>query len=212
MAGSFDDSESDDELRAEKCWHWTDNRCQLAPSGPVPRLNREFVADRAAGVAAILNDAGYSLRLCFGSVLVLMGATDEEILTIGLRDVLDGLHRGASRGLLDLKGVPKESPLRKLGYRVGKDGEPTTKRREILRKAFEGPLPNVGNAQYMATWGDPKTWKRETRIWANIRQYCANENKKQNGSKDAIKDWEEDLEWFAGYVRDFFRKNGFPPA
>ncbi len=89
----------------------------------------------------------------------------------------------------------QESPLHVLGYQVGKNGLPKNQRRALLRVAFEGELPNVGDAQYMGEWGDPKSPARLKKIANFLSSNCRNQKKKEHRSEKAIEDWEEDLEW-----------------
>lgn len=56
------------------------------------------------------------------------------------------------------------SPLAVLGYRVGVNGLIEAARQEILRSAFQGPLPFVESSLYMEAWGNPNSAERLKRI------------------------------------------------
>jgi len=88
-----------------------------------------------------------------------------------------------------------ESPLHVLGYRVGRTGEDTVTRRSILSRAFTSKLPIVESLNYMVGWGEPETPDRLRRIAEHIAVICGNQKNRANPSKEAIKDWESDLEW-----------------
>jgi hypothetical protein len=93
-----------------------------------------------------------------------------------------------------------ESPLHALGYCVGRNGLPATERRAILRAAFMEQLPQVGDIQYMAEWGNPNTAERLKKMANTLASNCRNQKKKENRSEEAIRDWESDLAW----LRDTF--------
>lgn len=90
-----------------------------------------------------------------------------------------------------------ESPLCVLGYRVGRAGEDTDTRRRILSRAFTGKLPRVEslNYMYMRDWGEPGTESRLNKIAEHIAFQCRSKRNQANPPKEAIKDWELDLEW-----------------
>jgi len=88
-----------------------------------------------------------------------------------------------------------ESPLRVLGYRVGKSGLSSAQRQSILSQAFEEPLPNVGNYEYMQQWGEPGSPVRLHKIADLLASSCRNMKHRSNPSEEAIAVWEQDLAW-----------------
>jgi hypothetical protein len=94
----------------------------------------------------------------------------------------------------------EESPLHKLGYRVGKtDGVPEKKRRDILECAFHGSLPPVKSRDYMKGWGTPKTRRRLRRMvtaidWSIVKA-IGRQRERGHDMSQAIDEWSGDLEW-----------------
>jgi hypothetical protein len=90
----------------------------------------------------------------------------------------------------------KESPLHEMGYRVGRTGIMVDKRRrDILQKAFQSDLPNVGSAAYMSEWGAPNSSKRLKKIAANLATQVRNAKHRDAAMDLAIEHWEKDLAW-----------------
>jgi hypothetical protein len=89
----------------------------------------------------------------------------------------------------------EESPIHVMGYRVGQSGVETGTRRRILRSAFGGPLPIVGNRHYMQQWGEPSSPQRLRKIAENIAAYCRIARHRSGAMGQAIADWESDLAW-----------------
>lgn len=92
-----------------------------------------------------------------------------------------------------------ESPLAKMGYSVRKSERLGPKRRrDILRRAFEGKIPRVdpqkGIETYMAQWGNPATSQR---LWRIARHLAGQINLKRPNQLQAraVGLWREDLEW-----------------
>lgn len=93
-----------------------------------------------------------------------------------------------------------ESPLHKIGYRVGRtDGAPTSTRREILDSAFNEKLPHVESKDYMAEWGQPGSRRRLRRIARLIAWQVGGARgraeKLGHDMSAATRDWLDDLEW-----------------
>lgn len=101
-------------------------------------------------------------------------------------------HDSLARGFASDQEI---GPLRFMGYRVGRNGEETGARRDILRAAFTGELPIVGPLQYMREWGEPNSPERLRKIADSIATFCRNMKAKRDPSLEAIEDWESDLEW-----------------
>ena len=92
---------------------------------------------------------------------------------------------------------PQVGLLSHMGYRVGRSGEPTSRRREILAKVFEyDPLPNVDSADYMKQWGSARSGARLRKLAETIASLARNEKRRNSISYlEAIRDREEDLAW-----------------
>lgn len=86
------------------------------------------------------------------------------------------------------------SPLRAMGYHVGKSGEEADVRHSILTLAFQGQLPIVSNHAYMQQWGNPGTPQRLRKIATHIAHSCS-DARNRSGWEVAVEDWESDLEW-----------------
>ena len=97
--------------------------------------------------------------------------------------------------VLNATGWHEESPLRAMGYRVGKSGAGINERRRILRQAFTEKLEVVGPPHYMAQWGAPQSAERLRKMAESIAAHCRNNRAKRNPSEQAIADWEADLKW-----------------
>jgi|GEM_PF-1251422 len=101
----------------------------------------------------------------------------------------------SSRRSGNLGDMEAESPLRAMGYRVGKEGLPAAERQTLLHAAFTGPIPKVGGTAYMSEWGEPGTAKRLKKIATAIASFCRNAKHRTNPFTEAIEDWEHDLRW-----------------
>lgn len=92
-----------------------------------------------------------------------------------------------------------ESPLAKMGYVVGFHfGLPPDERRAILKRSFEGRIPNATNHEmleaYMRQWGSPGTSQR---LW-RIAKHLAGQIylKRRNPTMGvAVSEWVDDLNW-----------------
>jgi hypothetical protein len=102
----------------EDCWSWADRRSYMAPPAPIiHELNRRFLMEHAA---AILADWGKDNLLHFHAILRSMGATDEVFERLGLGFFGSSEEEFAEFG---------DSPLRLMGYQVGKQGLAASERR-----------------------------------------------------------------------------------
>ena len=89
----------------------------------------------------------------------------------------------------------KESPLLKLGYRVGvHKGIPEAERRIILGRSFLKALPFVDSEEYMEGWSEPKTRLRLRRLAWHIAMLVRAHRTKHNFGT-AVREWERDLAW-----------------
>lgn len=59
----------------------------------------------------------------------------------------------------DIDAVEK-SPLKLMGYTVGRNGLPQRRRRRILEDAYRGEIPWVDPQSYMSEWGRPRSRRR----------------------------------------------------
>ncbi len=102
-----------------------------------------------------------------------------------------------------------QSPLKIMGYKAGINGLNTTERRAILKKAFQGVIPNVESVDdvdtvaYMKQWGKPNTARRLWRIAKHLATLCyvARRNHMYEAAKS---DWKSDLKW----IHDNFYNGG----
>jgi hypothetical protein len=96
-----------------------------------------------------------------------------------------------------------------MGYTTGKDDPGTTARRKILRKCFEGLIPNVHGPDYMKEWGGNKTPIRLSKMAWSLASFASNKILMNGGHvDDTSRRWKEDLEWLR---REFYEGHfGFP--
>lgn len=98
-------------------------------------------------------------------------------------------------GGVDYDKFVAESPLTRLGYRVGKArGLPVAERQEILRRALNDFLPNVRSSEYVASWGGPGTTLRYQRICSHLR-LLIERSEGNPRMRQAVREWNSDLEW-----------------
>ena len=81
-----------------------------------------------------------------------------------------------------------------MGYCVGTSGSSSEKRRELLTSIYEGPLPSLNSAIYMAGWGKPKSCARLKKMAESIAAFARNAKRHDlRRFKIAVADWESDL-------------------
>lgn len=95
---------------------------------------------------------------------------------------------------------PEVSPLKQLGYTTGKtEGKPQSKRRRLLKKAFElerSNLPGRYPEWYLQEWGRAESSTRLQKIAKKIAWDCRNCRRKRDMDYDmAIAHLENDLAW-----------------
>ncbi len=103
-------------------------------------------------------------------------------------------------------GEVDQSPLKQLGYTVGKTQGMAKKRRQsLLRMAFSDEIPWTHSDEYMAVWGQPGT---RTRLWrmAHHLAWLARMWSAMPSHKYAVADWRHDLSFlrtafFKPYMR-----------
>lgn len=104
----------------------------------------------------------------------------------------------------------EESFLKRMGYRAGASGLPPSERREILRRAFELPLPPDMPPDYARECGQHNSTVRLQRIVHHIRGRISMAERRQANMSHAIHDWESDIRWMAAqYERHFPRVRFF---
>ena len=99
-------------------------------------------------------------------------------------------------------GLRDESPLRHLGYIVGKKGLTRFKRQQFLKGYLGVSLPtHIFPTDYLDEWGEPNSTKRLNRM---INHLEANANRCENNDYNryhkAICDWRED----ASFLKQIF--------
>ncbi len=99
-----------------------------------------------------------------------------------------------------------ESPLVKIGYRVGvSNDQPEPQRRKILNMALNDELPFVESEEYMDGWSGAGTRLRLRRIAWHIAMQIQSFRSKNNYHV-AVKEWESDLNWLRRtYYKPFMR-------
>jgi hypothetical protein len=107
-------------------------------------------------------------------------------------------HTGTSTSdpLSNIKNWQEQSPLKLLGYHVGKTkGLKVDRRREILRQALNDYLPNAYSREYAEAWGTPGTRARYKRICQHLA-LMIEMHKTRPSRCFAVSDWTADLSWF----------------
>lgn len=101
---------------------------------------------------------------------------------------------------------PDESPLRRLGYRLGRDAPAPGKRRQLLEVAFTSPLPQVGAPQYMEKWGQPGTARRLRRVASRVASLGrASWDGAGPAGRGSAEQAEDDLAW----LEETYRREDF---
>ncbi|MDB3994991.1 hypothetical protein N9450_04575 [Gammaproteobacteria bacterium] len=93
---------------------------------------------------------------------------------------------------------PRNGLLSTMGYKVGMEGYKEKVRRRILQDVISGPLPLVGNPEYMEEWGGDGSNKRIKKLKNCLKGFSS--GKLHETHHLAIKDWQEDLEWLYKYI------------
>ncbi len=99
---------------------------------------------------------------------------------------------------------PQVGMLKGVGYSVGANGLPTTKRRKLLSKIMSQQLPYVTSYAYRQEWGEPNTTVRLKKLANTIANLAKNSKRSSNNTSVAIHEWEEDLRW----LKENYYKNG----
>ena len=93
---------------------------------------------------------------------------------------------------------PRMGLLSTMGYKVGMDGYKEKVRRKILKDVISGPLPLVGNPEYMEEWGEDGSKKRIQKLKNCLIGFST--GKQHETHREAIKDWENDLKWLNKFI------------
>lgn len=101
-----------------------------------------------------------------------------------------------------------EGVLGGAGYRVGRDGLPRDKRRELLAELLSRPLARLPQVENVQEWGEAGTPKR---FWKMVRclQAFVENARGRKIMRLAVDDWEADLEWLNESYGKTFLVNPF---
>lgn len=90
--------------------------------------------------------------------------------------------------------TPETGVLKTIGYKVGNDGLPESKRRLLINYLISETLPTVGGPAHMAEWGEPLTKLRYQKAHRVIQVLLS--SAKTLGYMDkAAREWEDDLRY-----------------
>lgn len=120
---------------------------------------------------------------------------------------IPSVSSGAGKSVFDAE--VEEGPLRRSGYQVGKTGETITARQNVLKEVFaeaREEFPGTYPLGYLDKWGKPESGMRLEKMARSIATFCRNQKKMSNPSKQAISDWENDLQWLK---REFYHPLNF---
>ncbi|MQW71574.1 hypothetical protein GHK50_16900 [Sinorhizobium medicae] len=113
-------------------------------------------------------------------------------------------------GSLVMPDVPEVSPLKQLGYTVGRNGTCSASRQQVLIKAFLEVLPQVAGVE---AWGEPNTGVRLKKIAHNLAAMTKMAKRRRSGDhRDAINMREADLTFLHDkfYVGRYDREWSWP--
>lgn len=166
--------------------------CMMPSEQVVGYLNRHFVDNRASEV---MECWGKDHQEHFYSLLRKMGATDADLIRIGLGSLVE-LENSQFDESEDYQKFWPRSPLHVMGYRVGKSGLCAEERRAILRDAFTKAWPRSVSLE----WGLPGSGERLIAIVKHIQEKCSC-NPNTDGSV-AYAHWKADVEWMKATFYD----------
>lgn len=91
---------------------------------------------------------------------------------------------------------PETGVLRRMGYKVGRNGRPTAARREILNQVLSVELVAGSDdvESYIRGWGSPGSSERVTKTCNAIATFSRNAQRRNADYSEAIADWESDLD------------------
>lgn len=93
---------------------------------------------------------------------------------------------------------PDKSPLKRLGYSVGRSGESRSTRQDAIHKTYtteRDALPGEYSAEYRRQWGPAESGVRLKRIADHIASNCRSRKGSDRDLDLAIEHWESDLRW-----------------
>ena len=97
--------------------------------------------------------------------------------------------------LLD-SGWVKAGMLSHYGYHVGQDGQPAENRIQTLAKIFNAELnADLFERRYIGEWSTAASLGRLMKMARTIAALCRNAKRSPHNFTQAIKDWEQDLEF-----------------
>ena len=114
----------------------------------------------------------------------------------------------SSTGDLLIGPWPQVGLLKYMGYQVGENGVSSKKRRNILEKIYTSQIPNLFHHDYMKEWGEPLSVTRMKKLSNTIASLARNNKRKQHPPLQAIREWEDDLDWLkkSFYIQTFYFK------
>ena len=111
---------------------------------------------------------------------------------------------GIRKGQEDAEYIkPRNGLLSAMGYKVGLEGVKAEVRRRILKDVISGPLPLVDSPGYMEEWGEDGSLKRTSKLKNCLIGFSS--GKQHETHHQAIKDWQDDLEWLNEYTSKYTR-------
>ena len=82
-----------------------------------------------------------------------------------------------------------------LGYRVGHKGLPAHQRRRILRRVVSLPFEELPKVDGVEEWGEADSFERLGKLANCLASFARTAHRRLSPPKEAIDDWESDLEW-----------------
>lgn len=102
----------------------------------------------------------------------------------------------------------EQSFLKLMGYTAGAKGRNQQKRRDALKRTFEGNLPLKSDENYKAKWGDPRSGLRLMKIAARFSINVTLHS--PQGHDEAVRHYIEDLGWLKVEYYDGKHTFGWP--
>ncbi len=105
---------------------------------------------------------------------------------------------------------PDEGMLKRMGYSVGASGKDEASRRLVLEAVYHcEELPDLVSQEYVAKWGNHESSTRLRQIAITIASLCRNLKRRNVEAGQAVKNWEDDLEWLKRSYYDGRYDNDF---
>lgn len=93
------------------------------------------------------------------------------------------------------------------GYNVRWRDWTAAQRRRLLLWMFDGELPTINDAWYMADWGEPGSLKRLRRLYRTIRDYDRKFGDQPNADVASAR-WQSDLQFLVQIASNRFPRTG----